>query len=111
MLEPRQRARLAGAAHKLDPLASLGRAGLTEAFAARLDTLLSHHELVKLRFQDFKERKRELSAELAERTRSELVALIGNVAVFYRPAEDPEKRKYEAGEGGGERPVPRKGGL
>jgi RNA-binding protein len=98
MLGSKQRAALASSAQKLPSLASLGRSGLTEAFAARVSTLLGHHELVKLRFQDFKERKSELAAELAQRTNSELVSMIGNVAVFYRRAEDPAKRKYEAAE-------------
>jgi len=95
MLGSKQRAALASAAQKLSCLASLGRAGLTEAFAARVDILLKHHELLKVRFQDFKERKDELAAELAQRTGSELVSTIGNVVVIYRRAEDPEKRKFE----------------
>jgi len=95
MLGSKQRAALASAAQKLDSLASLGRAGPSEAFAARLDTLLAHHELVKVRFGDHKDEKRELAAELAQRTKSELVSMIGNVVVFYRRAEDPARRKYE----------------
>jgi RNA-binding protein len=93
MLNPKERARLARAAQGLDCLVSLGRAGLTDALVSRLDVLLSQHELVKLRFGDRKEEKRELSDELARRTGSDLVRVIGNVGVFYRPAPDPEKRK------------------
>ena len=98
MLSPKQRAKLAGAAQTLASLASLGRAGLTDAFVARLDVLLRDHELVKLRFGDRKDEKRELAAELAQRTRSELVTMIGNVAVFFRQNPDPERRKVELGD-------------
>ncbi len=98
MLSPKQRARLAGMAQRLGSLASLGRAGLTDAFVARMDDLLDHHELVKMRFQDFKDSRRGLAAELAQRTRSELVVEIGNVAVFFRRNEDPERRKVEPGD-------------
>jgi len=98
MLAPKRRARLARAAQGIDCLVSLGKAGLSDALVARLDVLLGQHELVKLRFGDRKDEKRELAARLAERTGSELVRLIGNVAVFYRPASDPEKRRFEGEE-------------
>jgi len=98
MLSSKQRAKLASLAQTAASLASLGRAGLTDAFVSRMDVLLRAHELVKMRFQDFKDSKRELSAELARRTNSELVSMVGNVAVFFRRNEDPERRKIELGE-------------
>ncbi len=98
MLDSKQRSRLAGLAQTRESLISLGRAGASDAFVSRLDVLLSDHELVKLRFGDFKESKRELAQELAGRTRSELVRLIGNVAIFYRRNPDPEKSKIDLDE-------------
>ena len=97
MLGPKLRAELASAAQALDCAVSLGKAGLTDALAARLGVLLGQHELVKLRFGDRKDERRELAAELARRTGGELVRIIGNVAVFYRADPDPAKRRYEAG--------------
>jgi RNA-binding protein len=103
MLSPKQRAKLASLAQRAESLASLGKAGLTEAFVSRLDVLLGDHELVKLRLGalpegDRKEGRRVLAAELAQRTRSELVTLIGNVAVFFRRQDKPERRKVELGD-------------
>jgi len=40
--------------------------------------------LVKMKFSDFKEEKKTLAPEIADRTQSELVTLVGNVAVFFR---------------------------
>jgi RNA-binding protein len=95
MLSAKQRSRLSGLAQSRDCLATLGRAGASPELAERLSVLLAQHELVKLRFGDFKESRRELAAELAERTGSELVREIGNVAVFWRRNPDPEKRKID----------------
>jgi RNA-binding protein YhbY len=44
-----------------------------------------------VKFDSFKEEKKELTPQLAQQTGSDLVTLIGNVAVLYRPkplAED-----------------------
>lgn len=71
----------------------LGKAGASEAVIAQLAALLAHHELVKLKFIDFKGEKKEISDELAAATQAELVRVIGNTAVFFRQNPDPEKRK------------------
>jgi RNA-binding protein len=97
MLSPKQRARLAGMAQSRDCLASLGRAGASPELTERLSALLAQHELVKLRFGDHLDSKGELAAALAEGTGSELVRLIGNVAVFWKRSPDPEKRTIEIG--------------
>jgi RNA-binding protein YhbY len=38
-----------------------------------------------LRFAELKEERKQLAPEIATKTGSELVTLLGNVAVFYRP--------------------------
>jgi RNA-binding protein len=93
MLSARQRGYLTVLAQASDCLVTLGRAGATPELAERLGELLELHELVKLRFADFKESRRELAAALAESTGSELVRMIGFVAIFWKPNPDPEKRK------------------
>ncbi len=95
MLTSKQRSRLAGIAQTRDALVTLGKAGPSEGLTARLDALLSIHELVKLRFGDKKESKQDLAAQLAKDTSSELVRLVGNVAVFWRRNSDPELRKID----------------
>lgn len=92
MLTSKQRAALASLATKLDPVVRLGKAGAADGVAAALERALADHELVKLRFVDFKGEKKELARSLAEATGSELVRVIGNVAVFYKEQPDPERR-------------------
>ena len=88
-----QRRFLRGQAHGLKPLVQVGKFGLTDGVTAMLGEALDHHELVKVRFMDFKEDKKELSATLAERCGAELITILGHQALFYRRQPDPEKRK------------------
>jgi len=50
---------------------------------------LKRHELVKVKFDNFKEQKKELAPQVAEKTGSHLVTRVGNVVVVFRrkPAE------------------------
>jgi len=93
MLTSKQRSMLTALASQDCVVQALGKNGLTETFIAQTEALLAHHELIKIKFLDFKDEKRRLSEELAARTRAELVRVIGNNAVLYRQNPDPEKRR------------------
>jgi RNA-binding protein len=96
MLSAKQRGRLAAIAQGRGCLASVGRAGATEALAGRLEELLARHELVKLRLAgEDGDARRELAEELAARTASELVRIIGKVAVLYKANPDPASRAID----------------
>lgn len=88
-----QRTYLRGLAHKLRPVIQVGKNGITDELIKAVDDALNIHELIKVKFVDFKEEKKELSQDIADRTSSEAVGLIGNVAIFYRQNPDEEKRK------------------
>ena len=68
----------------LEPMLKVGKAGLSEGFLKSVDEALAHHELIKVKFADFKEEKKTLAPLLAEKTASHLVMRVGNVAVLYR---------------------------
>ncbi|HOE71384.1 MAG TPA: ribosome assembly RNA-binding protein YhbY [Deltaproteobacteria bacterium] len=88
-----QRKYLRGLAHSLRPVVQAGKNGITPELLRAVDEALEHHELIKVKFVDFKEEKKELTEEIAERTSSEAVGLIGNVAILYRRQPDEKKRK------------------
>ena len=90
-----QRKKLRSMAHHLAPVGYVGKNGLTEAVIAAVDEALEDHELLKVKFNDHKDEKREISAELAARTRSHVVGIIGNIAILFRYQHDPEKRKID----------------
>ncbi|MCR4938548.1 MAG: ribosome assembly RNA-binding protein YhbY [Treponemataceae bacterium] len=81
-------------AHSLSPVVIVGAAGVSEGVIKMVDETLGIHELIKVKFNEFKEDKRKLSEVIAEETNCVLVRLIGNVAIFYRPAEEEDKRRY-----------------
>lgn len=72
-------------AQRLEPVVKLGHAGMSEAFIRSISEALAVHGLVKMKFTDFKEERKTLAPQIAERTGSELVIQVGNVAVFFRP--------------------------
>ena len=85
--------KLKGLAQRMEASLKVGKQGLSEGFIKTLDQELARHELVKLKFAEFKEQRKELAPQLAERTQSHLVALVGNVAVLYRQNPEEDKRK------------------
>ena len=92
-LKGSQRKYLRAQAHHLTPLVMIGAKGVTEQVLGSVHQALTDHELIKVKFGEFKEAKKEISAEIAQATKSELVGLIGNIAIFYRPCPQTEKRK------------------
>ncbi|HNZ10190.1 MAG TPA: ribosome assembly RNA-binding protein YhbY [Smithellaceae bacterium] len=94
-LKGSQRKNLRAQAHHLKPLVMIGAKGVTDQLVGSVDIALNDHELIKVKFGEFKEAKKEISEEIAKATKSELVGLIGNIAIFYRRHPDPEKRKIK----------------
>jgi RNA-binding protein len=80
-------------AQRLKATLKVGKEGLSPQFLAALDEVLQHHELIKVRFDEFKEAKKELAPQLAEKSSSHLVTRVGNVVVLYRPK--PEEKGPE----------------
>jgi RNA-binding protein len=88
MLEPlsnQQIRKFKATAQHLEPMLKVGKAGLSDGFIHSVDTALAQHELVKIKFAEFKEQKKELAPQLAERTASHLIMRVGNVMVLHRP--------------------------
>lgn len=79
-----QRRELKSRAHHLNPVLQIGQKGLTENVIKAFEKTINDHELIKVKFVDFKEDRRELSLNLSRETGAALVDIIGNVAIFYR---------------------------
>jgi RNA-binding protein len=94
-LEGFQRKYLRGLAHGLKPVILIGQKGLTDELVKSAEQAFQSHELIKVKFNDFKEKeqKNEISRILEEKTRSELVGAVGHIYIFFRQQEDAEKRK------------------
>jgi RNA-binding protein len=94
-LKGSQKKYLRAQAHHLKPLVMVGARGLTNQVIASVDAALQDHELIKVKFGDFKEEKKEISEKIARATRSEFLGIIGHIAIFYRQHPQPEKRKIK----------------
>jgi len=66
------------------PSLKLGKAGATPEFLAAMNAAFQHTDLIKIKFDDFKDQRKSLSRQLAEQTNSTLVQQVGHTAVFYR---------------------------
>ncbi len=90
----KQRSYLKGLAMTMDPIFQIGKSSLTPEITSAVEEALCARELIKITvlkncFDDCNE----LGALLAERTRSQVVQVIGRKIVLYRPFKDKEKRK------------------
>lgn len=92
-LNGRQRRKLKSLAHHLNPVVQIGQKGLTESLIKAVDKALADHELIKVKFIDFKDEKHDLAEEVVRETASSLVGIIGNIAILYR--DNPELEKNE----------------
>lgn len=93
-LNSKQRKILEKAAHDLQPVVIVGGAGLTDGVTQMVDTSLAAHELIKIKFNEYKDERKELTEQVCQQTDATLVRIIGNISILYREAEEPEDRKF-----------------
>jgi len=93
-LKGSQKKYLRGLAHDLNPAAFVGHKGLTVTLTAEINQALEASELIKVKFNEFKEKdqKKELIEKIAKATQSYLAGMIGHVAIFYRQNKNIEKQ-------------------
>ncbi len=77
-------------AQTLKAVLKVGRQGVSAEFLAALDEALKHRELLKVKFDEFKEQRHELAPQIAEKSGSFLVTMVGHVLVLYRPRPTAE---------------------
>lgn len=88
-----QRKTLRGMAHSLKPIVNVGKNGITAELIKNIDEQLLAHELIKIKFVEFKEEKDELAARIEELTHAHCAGIIGNIAIFYRP--NPKNKRIQ----------------
>lgn len=87
-LEPlsnREIRELKARAQKLNAVTKFGKGGLSPEFLAGVDRELAHHELIKVKLTEQKDQRFELAEQIATRTGSHLLNVIGHVLILYRP--------------------------
>jgi RNA-binding protein len=91
-LTSKQRAQLRGLANGLEVIVTIGKDGIGENLVKQADDALEARELIKCRvLENSGYSAREACAELAKRTRSEEVQVIGSKFVLYRTSHKKGK--------------------
>ncbi len=91
----KQRAILRSEASKLDAIFQIGKGDVNEAAIKSIGDALEARELIKISvLQNSDADPREAAEEIAEKTGSEVVGVIGRKIVLFKVSEKPEKRKY-----------------
>lgn len=88
----KQRAYLKGLAMNIDPIINIGKSSLTPEVTEAVNEALNKRELVKIGvLKNCIDDPREIASAIAERTKSEVVQVIGKKIVLYkRPKKDPK---------------------
>ena len=89
----KQRAYLKGLAMTQDAILQIGKTSLTPEVTASVAEALEARELVKINvLQNCMDDPRALAQMLAERTRSQVVQVIGKKIVLYKEGKDDKKK-------------------
>lgn len=88
----KQRAYLKGLAMNMEPVFQIGKSGLTPEVTEAVSEAFNTRELIKLSvLKNCMEDPREIASVLAERTKSQVVQVIGKKIVLYKESKDHKK--------------------
>ncbi len=90
----KQRAYLKGLAMTMEPVLSIGKAVITPEFTEAVSEVLNARELIKINvLKNCADTPDNIAAILAERTKSQVVQVIGRKIVLYKPDKKKPKIK------------------
>ena len=90
----KQRAYLRGLAHNVEPIFQIGKSSITPEMTSAVTEALEARELIKLSvLKNCFDDPRELAQVLAERTKSEVVQVMGRKITLYK--ESKNKKQIE----------------
>lgn len=88
----KQRSYLKGLASNITPIFQIGKSSLTPEMVAAVDDAIEKRELIKLSvLKNCADDPNELAQILAERTKSQVVTVIGKKIILYRKAKKNAK--------------------
>ena len=92
----KQRAYLKSLAMNIEPIFQCGKNSITPEFVSAVAQALEKRELIKVSvLQNCADDPKEIGYMLAERTRSQLVQVIGKKIVLYKEAKEEKNRKIQ----------------
>lgn len=89
MLTGKQKRHLRAMGNEMDPILQVGKGGITENVVTQTNETIEARELIKGRvLPNCVEEPKAVAAELAERTGSEMVQVIGRNFLLFRQSKD-----------------------
>ena len=94
MLTNKDRKFLKSKAHHLKPIIIIGKDEVSSSAIKSINDAVDAHELIKIKFNHHKERKREIIDNINSQIETQLIGIIGNIAIIFRQNKDIKNRKY-----------------
>ncbi len=88
----KQRAYLMSLASTMDPIFQIGKSSLTPEITAAVEECFNTHELIKINvLKNCFDDPKEMAYTLAERTKSQVIQVIGKKIILYKENKDNKK--------------------
>ena len=94
-LTSKQRKYLRAAAHHIDPIVLIGKNGFFEGASIAIDNALNIHELIKIKFREFKDERKDIGIQISNELKCEIIGQVGNTIILYRFNPKLEKHHYK----------------
>ena len=88
-MNAKQKKKFQAIGHGLKPAVTVAGNGLSETVLAELSRALDDHELIKVKIVGVREERTEIVDAIAELDATEIIQVIGGVALVYRPSREP----------------------
>jgi len=89
MITEKQKRFLRAKAHHLNPVVTVGNAGVSAAVINEIEIALSRHELLKVRVNAERDERKTMANVICKKTNADLIQIIGGIVILYRPAKKP----------------------
>ena len=75
--------------HRLKPVVTIARKGLTDSVLSELNRALDDHELIKARVVGNRDERVKIIQQFTQIEAAEVIQVIGGVVLLYRPTREP----------------------
>ena len=89
-----QRSYLKSLAHHYKPIINIGKVGINEGVLKSIDIVLDSRELIKIKFNDFKQEKNQLTTKISKKLKCHIIGIIGHTVILFRKNPNTTKSKF-----------------
>ena len=91
-ISSRNKQMLKGLAHSIKPSIIIGKEGLSEGTLNSINNALENKELIKVKFNTFKDEKHTMSKNIEDICEATIIGMIGNILILFKRNNDKDKR-------------------